>query len=604
MSNTKINCFKRQLYIVLLAFGVTLAACDGGGAPGNSGDPLNRQPNALPIACSSADSDPDGDGWGWENDRSCKVAVSPLADGVDLPVGILYFIWHCITKTDIYQGMYQRGQLPFGEEFNTTNVLKGVQQDWGDINRFHWWDKPAEGYYCLGEEPDILRRHMAMLRDAGIDFLVVDITNHPNTAGLEAEDFILKSLRPLLEAAKSVEGAPGIVPWVPLATENTGTRNEIEQVCGTAPNSADCAELETARSQSMLDHVTGLLLNDYPDQVYIYDNKPLLLEAANDDRYPRAVSDTLRPELSATWTVKRTWGLQTNTGNWQFLSTCRDDEAFYNSSGWSEAGCNQQVNANEQISVAAGYQYTYISEPFSRHPVDDQQFIGGMPKFYGRTLAQQFRVAFEHRDIEPLVLVTGWNEWIASRFIVDGRNVFVDAYNKERNRDIEPGGDSGDYYYFLLRRLVAHYRAGDQFTFEDYFLTRESILDTDYYWESYQDLQNTFQQSDSAGLMRHWLTSGISEGRRPSLVFDASFYAQKYGDLASAGIGSFEQLLQHFLNVGFIEGRQGSAEFSAPAYIARYNKLKALFGQNGYYQAYRYYLDLGQHSADENNPSP
>jgi hypothetical protein len=104
--------------------------------------------------------------------------------------------------------------------------------------------------------------------------------------------------------------------------------------------------------------------------------------------------------------------------------------------------------------------------------------------------------------------------------------------------------------------------------------------------------------------MRHWLTSGISEGRRPSLVFDASFYAQKYGDLASAGIGSFEQLLQHFLNVGFIEGRQGSAEFSAPAYIARYNKLKALFGQNGYYQAYRYYLDLGQHSADENNPSP
>ena len=108
MSKTIFNRFKRQLQIVIMAFGVTLAACDGSGSPDIDGAQLTQ----LPIACSSADSDPDGDGWGWENDRSCKVATSPLADGADLPVGMLYFIWHCITKTDIYQRMYQRGQLP------------------------------------------------------------------------------------------------------------------------------------------------------------------------------------------------------------------------------------------------------------------------------------------------------------------------------------------------------------------------------------------------------------------------------------------------------------------------------------------------------------
>ena len=175
----------------------------------------------------------------------------------------------------------------------------------------------------------------------------------------------------------------------------------------------------------MLEHVTSLMMSEYPDQLYVYDNKPLLLEAANDDLYPRALTDIIRPQVAEDWTVKRTWGLRQDTADWQFLSTCSDPVDFFKTQGWTEHGCNQQVNAGEQISVTAAYQYTYISEPFEADPNNQTRFIGGMPKFHGRTLAQQFRVAFDNRDIEPLVLVTGWNEWIASRFIVDGRDLFV-----------------------------------------------------------------------------------------------------------------------------------------------------------------------------------
>ena len=81
-----------------------------------------------------------------------------------------------------------------------------------------------------------------------------------------------------------------------------------------------------------------------------------------------------------------------------------------------------------------------------------------MPKFYGRTLAQQFRVAFDNRNIEPLVLLTGWNEWIAQRFDIEGRPTFVDLYDDNLNRDIEPGGASGDLYYYLMRDLIEQYR--------------------------------------------------------------------------------------------------------------------------------------------------
>ena len=154
------------------------------------------------------------------------------------------------------------------------------------------------------------------------------------------------------------------------------------------------------------------------------------------------------------WTVRRMWGLRKNNDEWQFLSTCKNPVEFHNTNGWAPEGCNQPVNANEQISVAAAYQYTHISEPFTAVGQSGTVFTGGMPKFQGRTLAQQFRVAFEHRDAEPMVILTGWNEWIAQRFDRDGRVVFVDAYDHRLNRDIEPGGVSGDLYYHLMKDLV------------------------------------------------------------------------------------------------------------------------------------------------------
>ena len=50
--------------------------------------------------CTNAAADPDGDGWGWENHNPCVVesqSTTGIANnaGDNLPVGILYFLWHC-----------------------------------------------------------------------------------------------------------------------------------------------------------------------------------------------------------------------------------------------------------------------------------------------------------------------------------------------------------------------------------------------------------------------------------------------------------------------------------------------------------------------------
>lgn len=49
-------------------------------------------------------------------------------------------------------------------------------------------------------------------------------------------------------------------------------------------------------------------------------------------------------------------------------------------------------------------------------------------------------------------------------------------------------------------------------------------------------------------------------------VFNPTFYAAKYPDLAAAGLTTPQQLATHWLNFGIREGRQGSAEFHSISY--------------------------------------
>jgi len=60
----------------------------------------------------------------------------------------------------------------------------------------------------------------------------------------------------------------------------------------------------------------------------------------------------------------------------------------------------------------------------------------------------------------PFVMVTGWNEWIAGRFGKPGGPiVFVDQFNQQFSRDIEPMvAGHGDNYYWQLVANVRRYK--------------------------------------------------------------------------------------------------------------------------------------------------
>lgn len=77
----------------------------------------------------------------------------------------------------------------------------------------------------------------------------------------------------------------------------------------------------------------------------------------------------------------------------------------------------------------------------------------------GRNFQEQWNRA--HQVNPPFIFITGWNEWIAGRFGSDapfygaGPVSFVDQYNAEYSRDIEPGNcpHSDNYYYQAIANI-------------------------------------------------------------------------------------------------------------------------------------------------------
>jgi hypothetical protein len=77
-----------------------------------------------------------------------------------------------------------------------------------------------------------------------------------------------------------------------------------------------------------------------------------------------------------------------------------------------------------------------------------------------------------------------------------------------------------------------------------------------------------------------------------SLVFDATYYSNKYPDLKAAFGTDATKLYQHFITYGISEGRQGCASFDVKTYLKKYSDLKNAYG-NDYANALNHYLVYG-----------
>ena len=80
----------------------------------------------------------------------------------------------------------------------------------------------------------------------------------------------------------------------------------------------------------------------------------------------------------------------------------------------------------------------------------------------------------------------------------------------------------------------------------------------------------------------------VYKGLDYSLVFNSTYYTNKYADLKQAFGTDPNKLFQHFIMYGMQELRQAKSTFNPVAYKNRYADLRAAFGDNNpmYYQHY------------------
>jgi len=294
--------------------------------------------------------------------------------------------------------------------------------NYGKPGAFHFWGEPLFGYYSSDDE-FVIRKHAQMLNDAGVDVVFFDVTN-----GLIYEQTYLTICRVFSQMRKEGQRTPQIAFLA---------NSHHERVVN---------ELDLKFYSKQL----------HADLWFMWKGKPLLLSPPGELSAAATNFFTLRHSWA--WTKGHKW-FGDGRDKWPWLD--HTPQYF----GWHES-----PQRPEQIAVAvAEHPISNIGRSFhhGRQPPPAQTRTEA-----GMHFGEQWARALE---VNPeFVFVTGWNEWIAQRFLKEagkapgelcgeklkpGDTFFVDAFSEEFSRDIEPmRGGYGDNYYYQLVNYVRRYK--------------------------------------------------------------------------------------------------------------------------------------------------
>ena len=342
--------------------------------------------------------------------------TSPVAETLPEEIGIGLDITH---KNDLVSICYSiwfdaiLGQSggTVDNWYNVSEVLAG-NQNWGPYAAFHYWSKPALGYYT-SSNVDVIRTHMTQLYTAGVDFIIIDLTNaHDGYLGTaQWTNYIQKPMDALLKTI------------VEMRTEGLGTPYVVLWVGDWV------GESKGPLYQKLYDEYYAK--EEYLDCFVYWDEKPLMLTAyTQPEDFPLNDQDI--------FTVRSMWNYLSKgrpEGQWSYMA-----RSNYKQYATGPDGKPEQMN----IATAAFRHYMTWTDT-----ADGRQ--GGL--FWHA----QWLSAFETRP--KIITLTWWNEWTAQRLLTeDGEYVFVDNYNQEYSRDLEPmeGGHGDQYYQWMIQYIAAY----------------------------------------------------------------------------------------------------------------------------------------------------
>lgn len=341
------------------------------------------------------------------------ASPAPAPDGDGPLVGMFYFLW---LGEHGRRGPYDISKILAADP---GAPHKPESPAWGPWGAFHHWGEPLFGYYFSDDEW-VMRRHLKLLMQAGVDFIFFDVTN----------SFIYeKNAKLAMRILKEYRDAGRKIPKAMFYTNS--------------------ASGKTARRIYDAIYAKGYAKETW----FMLNGKPAIVAKDEEcDAETKAFFTILRPQ----WPNEKA-----RKGGWPWMDFSRPQRLF-------EAGAEGRRAMN--VSVAQHPQLRFgDSAMYGEKGNRGRAFHGGAndpaPDAWtkGGNFAEQWERAISAKP--DVVLVTGWNEWTAQR-LHGGKNrqdrpvMFVDCASPEYSRDIEMmRGGYGDAYYLQLCECIRRFKA-------------------------------------------------------------------------------------------------------------------------------------------------
>jgi hypothetical protein len=342
----------------------------------------------------------------------------------DRKVGVFYFLWigaHGYDRHEDHNEVQAPASTDVDSPYDNNEILKAnpTNPQYGPVHAFHHWGKPYFNYY-VSNDRWVIRKHAQMLSDAGVDVIFLDVTNALH---------YLPTVNILCEEYKSMRANGNKTPQIAFVL-----------------NAQPAQTLNTIYTQF---YAAGL----YKDLWFNWDDKPLIL-CPDDASIPAS--------QKSFFTMRHTW--------------------FDSRGAWFGDGMNKWTWGDyypQGTGKSAKYAKEEVSVLPATHPTSNlgRSFNGqtqpSEPEAESTGAGIYFKLqAQKALEISPrIVFLTGWNEWVAMRFtdgaaasfvgkpIKQGDTYFVDAYNHEYSRDMEPvDGSFGDNYYYYMADFIRKYK--------------------------------------------------------------------------------------------------------------------------------------------------
>lgn len=389
-------------------------------------------------------------------------AVGPVKTDQRRVVGIFYITWHTQNLATL--------PGPYGAD--VTKVLNTDPNARLQADNPNWkygsyhWGEPEMGYF-LSQDEWVIRKDMSMLSDAGVDVLVLDVTNAVRY--WDEWEVLFSTMEKMRE-----EG------------------NNTPQFCFWAFNGEVINVVQQLYERIYKE-------NKYPDLWFYWDEKPLLpynadpVHDANGgcSAYKDGTHD-YSDEVKNFFTLRNMWWGYYEWAGKRFIGT-EDNWSF----GYSMADPRIKSMTPEQLASKHDGKIEEAAVTPAQHPVtmtDVPMGVGkswsrrdGEPKlneydlpdsayvpWLGRKVSdpEGYGIYFQERWDDALaanpqfLYLNDWNEWTAGKYNGDvmwlGRKnpfMFVDQYNAEFNRTIQPmKGGYTDNYYMQMAQNIRRYK--------------------------------------------------------------------------------------------------------------------------------------------------